>query len=116
MSLLEQAEQFRQIFDQEILPNISRYGFIKKKLWDMQIRLIREESDEFLIAAEQCFSDPENSAVREELVKELSDLVFVCYQFAATRNSDASSLIKPTCISQSCFLIKPNLEKFASIS
>jgi len=88
MSLLEQAEQFRQIFDQEILPNISRYGFIKKKLWDMQIRLIREESNEFLIAAEQCFSDPENSAVREELVKELSDLVFVCYQFAATYGID----------------------------
>ena len=84
MSLLEQAEQFRQIFDQEILPNISRYGFIKKKLWDMQVRLIREESNEFLTAAEECFADPENPKAREEVVKELSDLVFVCYQFAAT--------------------------------
>ena len=88
MSLLEQAEQFRQIFDQEILPNISRYGFIKKKLWDMQVRLIREESNEFLTAAEECFADPENPKAREEVVKELSDLVFVCYQFAATYGID----------------------------
>jgi NTP pyrophosphatase (non-canonical NTP hydrolase) len=84
MSLLEQARNFREVFSQEILPNISRYGFIKKKLWDMQIRLIREESNEFLTAAEECFADPENPKAREEVVKELSDLVFVCYQFAAT--------------------------------
>jgi len=84
MSLLEQARKFREIFCQETLPNISRYGFIKKKLWDMQVRLIREESNEFLTAAEECFADPENPKAREEVVKELSDLVFVCYQFAAT--------------------------------
>ena len=42
MTLLEQACKFREIFDQEILPNISRYGFIKKKLWDMQTRLIKK--------------------------------------------------------------------------
>ena len=84
MSLLEQARKFREVFCQEILPNISRYRFIKKKLWDMQIRLIREESNEFLTAAEECFADPENPKAREEVVKELSDLVFVCYQFAAT--------------------------------
>ena len=60
MSLLEQASKFREVFSQEILPNISRFGFIKKKLWDMQVRLIREESNEFLAAAEECFTDPEN--------------------------------------------------------
>ena len=65
------------------------YGFIKKKLWDMQrFVLSREESNEFLAAAEECFTDPENPIAREELVKELSDLVFVCYQFAATYNID----------------------------
>jgi len=88
MSLLEQATKFRQVFGQEILLNISRYGFIKKQLWDMQTRLIREESNEFLAAAEECFADPENTKAREELVKELSDLVFVCYQFAATYGID----------------------------
>jgi predicted HAD superfamily Cof-like phosphohydrolase len=88
MTLLEQACKFRETFGQEILPNISRYGFIKKKLWDMQARLIKEESNEFLVAAEECFADPENPAAREEVVKELSDLVFVCYQFAATYGID----------------------------
>ena len=88
MSLLEQARKFREVFGQEILPNISRYGFIKKKLWDMQTRLVREEASEFLIAADECFADPENPKAREEVVKELSDLVFVCYQFAATYGID----------------------------
>ncbi len=88
MSLQEQAVKFRETFGQEILPNISRYGFIKKALWDMQCRLILEEGSEFLAAADECFADPENEQRREELVKELSDLVFVCYQFAATYGID----------------------------
>ena len=48
MTLLEQALEFRKIFKQEITNNISRYGFVKKKLWDMQVNLIKEESAEFL--------------------------------------------------------------------
>ena len=44
MTLLEQARQFREVFQQESLDNISRYGFIKKKLWDMQVALIAEEA------------------------------------------------------------------------
>ena len=85
-SLGEQAVQFRETFGQEIMPNISHYGFIKKKLWDMQVGLINEESCEFLEAAEELFADPEDDKLREHLVKELSDLVFVCYQFAAAYN------------------------------
>ena len=88
MSLMEQARKFREVFGQEILSNISRYGFIKKQLWDMQTRLVREEAAEFLVAADECFADPENTKAREEVVKELSDLVFVCYQFAATYGID----------------------------
>ena len=88
MSLLDQARKFREIFGQETLPNISRYGFIKKKLWDMQVQLIKEEAVEFLFASDECFADPENPERRKELVKELSDLVFVCYQFAATYGID----------------------------
>ena len=88
MSLLEQARQFREIFEQESLDNISRYGFIKKKLWDMQVCIICEESKEFLDAADEVFADPENQEKRNELLKELSDIVFVCYQFAAAFNLD----------------------------
>lgn len=88
MTLLKQARRFREIFDQETLDNISRYGFVKKKLWDMQVGLICEESKEFLDAADEVFADPENPAKRNELLKELSDVVFVCYQFAAAFNLD----------------------------
>ena len=88
MTLLEQARAFREAFGQEMLDNISRYGFIKQKLWNMQTDLIEEESAEFLNAADQVFADPENNKRREELLKELCDLVFVCYQFAAAFNLD----------------------------
>ena len=88
MTLLEQARKFRASFGQETLDNISRYGFVKKKLWDMQMRLIREEYEELAEAADEVYADPENPSKREDLLKELSDLVFVCYQFAATFNID----------------------------
>lgn len=88
MSLSEQAKAFRRTFNQEIHENISNFGFIKKKLWDMQVGLINEESCEFLEAAEELFANPEDHELRENLVKELTDLVFVCYQFAATYNID----------------------------
>ena len=88
MTLLEQALRFREIFGQEIPGNISQFGFVKQKLWDMQVGLITEESKEFFDAAGECFADPECSKRREELTKELSDLVFVCYQFAAAFGID----------------------------
>ena len=88
MTLGDQARAFRQVFNQEILENISHYGFIKKKLYDMQVELIREEAQEFLTAADELAQEPEDGKKREELCKELSDLVFVCYQFAAAFNID----------------------------
>jgi NTP pyrophosphatase (non-canonical NTP hydrolase) len=88
MALGDQARVFRDTFEQESLPNISRFGFIKKSLWDMQVGLVNEESCEFLAAAEELYADPENTRRREELVKELADVVFVCYQFAAAFNID----------------------------
>ena len=88
MSLGDQAKTFREVFNQEMLENISRCGFVKKRLWDMQVELIREEAREFLNAANDLVQDPEDGKKREEICKELSDLVFVCYQFAAAFNID----------------------------
>ena len=88
MTLQQQAKAFRATFNQECLFNISHYGFIKKKMWDMQCGLIAEEAAEFQEAADECFADPENVDRRTDLIKELSDLVFVCYQFAAAFNLD----------------------------
>ena len=58
MTLGEHAKTFREVFNQECLDNISRYGFIKKQLWDMQVGLINEESCEFLDAAEELYAEP----------------------------------------------------------
>ena len=94
MTRLEEARRFREVFGQEMLDNISHYGFVKQKLWDMQCDLIEEESAEFLEAADQVFADPENNTRRQELLKELSDLVFVCYQFAAAFNLDLDEALR----------------------
>ena len=94
MSRLEEARRFREVFGQEICSNISTYGFIKKKLWSMQCALIKEESTEFLQAADEVFADPENDKRREELLKELADLVFVCYQFAAAYRLDLDEALR----------------------
>ena len=94
MSRLDEAIRFREVFGQEIANNISNFGFIKKKLWTMQSTLIREEAKEFFDAADEVFADPENDKRREELLKELSDLVFVCYQFAAAYKLDLDEALR----------------------
>ncbi len=94
MSRMDEARRFREVFGQQMLSNISHYGFIKKKLWNMQLDLIEEESAEFLEAADELFADPENNKRREELLKELCDLVFVCYQFAATYDLDLDEALR----------------------
>ena len=94
MTRLEEARRFREVFGQEMLDNISHYGFVKKKLWDMQTDLIEEEAAEFLEAADEVYADPENNQRRAELLKELCDLVFVCYQFAAAFNLDLDEALR----------------------
>ena len=86
MNLGDHARIFRETFGQECLDNIATQSFIKKKLWDMQLDLIEEEAGEFFDAAEDLMDTPDDMEKRISLVKELSDLVFVCYQFAAAFN------------------------------
>lgn len=88
MTLLEQARKFREAFGQEILDQVSRYGFVKSKLYQMQTSLVAEEATEFLKAADELYADPNNAQRKEEFLKELSDTVFVCYQFAAAFGFD----------------------------
>ena len=52
----------------------------------MQKNLIVEEFKEFLEAVAMLFRD--NAGFREDTLKELSDLVYVCYQYAANMNWD----------------------------
>lgn len=87
-TLGEEARSFRSAFNQEIIESLSIHGYIKKALWDMQLKLIDEEHKELVEAAGDVFADPENSELRENLIKEISDLVFVSYQFAVAFGFD----------------------------
>jgi predicted HAD superfamily Cof-like phosphohydrolase len=88
MTLLEQARAFREAYGQEMLEGMVRYGFVKEKLFRMQAALIAEESAEFLQAARELEEHPNSIAKHTEVLKELSDLVFVAYQFAAAFGLD----------------------------
>lgn len=74
--LLGQALQFRVANDQPISVFASR-------VLDLQVGLIEEEFKEFELAYEDCIEYPQNLRVREAALKELADLVYVCFQFAA---------------------------------
>ena len=82
MSLQRQARKFREVFGQDCLPNISHYGFIKKQLWDMQVRLIEEEAAEFTEAAGECFADPEKrrqeNGTAQRVVRPCLCLLSIC--------------------------------------
>tara|TARA_B100000131_G_scaffold21703_1_gene20944 strand:- start:980 stop:1360 length:381 start_codon:yes stop_codon:yes gene_type:complete len=70
--LSNQAKEFR-----------SKYGIknsLEKKTIAYQTRLISEEFNEFIEAESLIYRD--NSKFREDALKELADLVYVCYQYA----------------------------------
>jgi NTP pyrophosphatase (non-canonical NTP hydrolase) len=83
MTRLQEALQFRETFGQPIVGKLDASTDELLKLWEMQMDLIEEECGEFFDAADVCLTETENERKRENVLKELSDLVFVCYQFAA---------------------------------
>ena len=94
MTLLEQAKAFREAFDQETKEGFAPDGFIKEILYKMQRRLIREETEEFDEAATLLLYAPNDLSLQTEVLKELSDVVFVCYQFAATFGLDLDTAMQ----------------------
>ena len=59
----------------------------------MQVTLIEEECKEFIEAADILFKDPHPMHNRINTLKELADLIYVCYQFAATYNLDLNEAL-----------------------
>ncbi len=88
MTLLEQARAFRTAFNQEMLNGMVRFGFIKEKLFDMQAGLVAEEANEFLEACAILKKEPQKRENHVEVLKELADLTYVAYQFAAAYGLD----------------------------
>lgn len=81
--LMEQAFVFRLTAEQSIDPN-------DEQVQEMQMTLIREEFNELLEAHinEDTYEDQIHT------LKELADLVFVCYQYAVARNWNLDIALK----------------------
>ena len=86
-TLSEQAQRFREIYSQ-------RSGVFNVVQAAMQLGLITEESAEFSDAISFATGDLSNKRAREEALKELADLVFVCYQFAAMAGWDLDEALQ----------------------
>ena len=91
MTLLSQARAFREAYDQEIAPAMTQVGFIKMKLLNLQLDLICEEHRELLDAISDFKDHPRQKSYQVAILKELCDLIFVCYQFGSTYNLDVDT-------------------------
>ena len=83
-SNLEQAREFRNSF------NVKNSKTLKSR--NMQKNLIVEEFKEFLEAEGMLFRN--SAALHEDAIKELSDLVYVCYQYAANMGWDLDEALR----------------------
>ena len=83
-SNLEQAREFRNSFNVKDSKTLSSRS--------MQKNLIVEEFKEFLEAEGMLFRN--NAALHEDAIKELSDLVYVCYQYAANMGWDLDEALR----------------------
>ena len=81
--LIEQAFVFRLAAEQSIDPD-------DELTQDMQLTLIKEEFDELM----EAHVNEDVVADRIHTLKELADLVFVCYQYAIARNWNLDTAMK----------------------
>jgi NTP pyrophosphatase (non-canonical NTP hydrolase) len=82
-NLIEQAFVFRLAAEQSIDPD-------DEIVQDMQLSLIREEFDELV----EAHLNEEQESDKTHTLKELADLVFVCYQYAIARNWNLDTAMK----------------------
>jgi NTP pyrophosphatase (non-canonical NTP hydrolase) len=73
-SLLQQAITFREVMDQPI-------NTCEENVHELQAEFINEEYKEW----KEAFDEEHDGILVVEQLKELADLVFVCYQYAAAR-------------------------------
>ncbi len=79
MDLQQQAIEFRTCYEVQNSPENS----------NMQLRLIREEYQEFIEAEAIINGEPTATLYNyENALKELADLVYVCFQYAENRECD----------------------------
>ena len=83
-SNLEQAKEFRKKYQIQNSDN--------KATRDYQVSLITEEYMEFIEAEMMLFRNTDK--YKEEALKELADLVYVCYQYAVNMGWDLDRALK----------------------
>lgn len=113
MNRTEQAVEFRRIFNQKMLdPGVLGFPKEYSSILAMQLGLIEEEGNEFKEALESWayainFSPEESIYVlptlKEQVIKELCDLAFVCEQMAAFLGIDLETAM--------CRVFKSNMTK-----
>lgn len=81
--LMEQAFVFRLTAEQSIDPD-------DEMVQEMQMTLIREEFNELL----EAHINEDTDEDKIHTLKELADLVFVCYQYAVARNWNLDTALK----------------------
>jgi NTP pyrophosphatase (non-canonical NTP hydrolase) len=82
-SLLQQAITFRECMDQQINTPDETVHELQFKLIEEEFSELREEYDSEL-----------DGGTKENQLKELADLVFVCYQYAAARGWDLDTAMR----------------------
>lgn len=82
----EQAREFRRAYRQP-------EGVFNSRHLDLQMGLIEEEFHELERAYEEALQYIQNKKAREDCLKELADLVYVCFQFAAGAGWDLSEAL-----------------------
>jgi len=92
MTHLSQALEFRRKFAQPSLHPEAAIKFEDISRLSMQLGLIQEEADEFKEAIEE-WTAVSSRAAKAHALKELADLVYVCYQMAAFLNVDLEAAL-----------------------
>lgn len=111
MNRTEQAVEFRRVFNQAMIePGATKVSGEMLSNLTMQLGLIEEEGNEFKealdawVSASSGNSDEESLyAFKEQVIKELSDLAFVCEQMAAFLGIDLETAM--------CRVFKSNMSK-----
>lgn len=111
MNRTEQAVEFRRIFNQAMIePGAAKVPDAMLPNLTMQLGLIEEEGNEFKealdawVSASNSSSDEDSLyAFKEQVIKELSDLAFVCEQMAAFLGIDLETAM--------CRVFKSNMSK-----
>lgn len=111
MNRTEQAVEFRRVFNQAMIaPGTAKVPDEMLSGLTMQLGLIEEEGNEFKealdawVSASNSSSDEESLyAFKEQVIKELSDLAFVCEQMAAFLGIDLETAM--------CRVFKSNMSK-----